>query len=200
MNPRFLRLLRLFFGLLGLIAILSQLQHNQSIGASTVNFFSFFTIQSNLLASAVLLKLALFPKHMSHRFTLVRGGATLYMTMTGIMYALLLSGLDASLQTTLPWVNSVLHYLLPAYMLVDWLIDRPGRLSFKVTRWWLAYPILYLLYSLVRGHFVSWYPYPFINPTSKGYIQVVINCLIIAPCVVIAAWLLTRFAAAKKTQ
>jgi membrane protease YdiL (CAAX protease family) len=33
---------------------------------------------------------------------------------------------------------------------------------------WLAWPLVYLAYSLVRGAVVDWYPYPFLDPDESG--------------------------------
>ena len=60
----------------------------------------------------------------------LRGAATLYMAITGMIFSLLLSGADV--QTPIPWVNSTLHYVFPLFIVIDWLVDRSVRpLSFK---------------------------------------------------------------------
>ncbi len=33
---------------------------------------------------------------------------------------------------------------------------------------WLAFPLLYLVYSLSRGAALDWYPYPFVDPRLPG--------------------------------
>ncbi|MBV9269892.1 MAG: Pr6Pr family membrane protein [Candidatus Eremiobacteraeota bacterium] len=127
------------------------------------NFLSFFTIQSNIFAAGVLIAAAL-----SNRFGALRGAATLYIATTGLVYALLLAGLEESLQTTLHWVNFVLHYFTPAAVVADWAIA-PARLGgsyVRIIASWLSYPLLYCIYSLIRGALIGWYPYPFINPAN----------------------------------
>jgi hypothetical protein len=32
----------------------------------------------------------------------------------------------------------------------------------------LIFPVLYLVYVLVRGNSIGWYPYPFLNPALVG--------------------------------
>ena len=32
-----------------------------------------------------------------------------------------------------------------------------------------CFPLLYVVYSLIRGPFVNWYPYPFLDPRIGGY-------------------------------
>ncbi len=58
---------------------------------------------------------------------------------------------------------------MPVVVALDWWIDPPrARISFPRALVWLAFPLLYLGYSLVRGRLVGWYPYPFLNPESAG--------------------------------
>lgn len=162
---------RIVFGIAGLVAIIFQLGISIQNGRSIVNFFSFFTIESNVLAIVLLLVLGIlsFMKKEFEWLSFLRGAITLYMTMTGIIYVLLLSGNEIALQTTVPWVNAILHYVLPVVILADWLIFPPTTyISFKRAVWWLVFPMAYLIYSLVRGAYANWYPYPFINPVDSG--------------------------------
>jgi hypothetical protein len=54
----------------------------------------------------------------------------------------------------------------------------------------LAYPLVYLGNSLVRGSLVGWYPYPFLDPRGPGgYMGVAWMCLWIAVGMVVAALL-----------
>ncbi|MCA9325442.1 Pr6Pr family membrane protein [Candidatus Saccharibacteria bacterium] len=151
---------------------------------SVINFFSFFTIQSNIFAAIVLMAsgLAMVPRwaiKSDVRFDYLRGAATLYMTITGVIYILLLS--HADVQTPLPWVNAILHYVFPLVMLADWVAFPPKeRIEFRPALWWLAYPLVYGIYSLLRGYFAHWYPYPFISVSQQGYLQVLINCVLVA--------------------
>lgn len=173
---------RLFFGLLTLAAVIVQLSHQIPHGSQTVtNFFSFFTIQSNVLAVGLFLVsgIATLRGRGTERLNFIRGGVTLYMLITGIVYALLLSGLQRELQTTIPWVNTVVHYLMPVVILFDWIIAPARAISFKKALLWLVFPFAYLGYSLIRGYFINWYPYPFLNVHQHGYLRVVATCVVI---------------------
>ncbi len=187
--------LRIAFGLLIVIALVAQLLTNIQQGLSVVNFFSFFTVESNILAAAVLLTVGigtLARRKATPQFAFIRGAATLYMTITGIVFALLLSGLQAELQLTVPWINVVLHYIGPVVLLVDWLLFPPKfKFTFRVALGWLIFPVAYLCYSLVRGSFVQWYPYPFINPIENGWPSVIVMSIIIAAGSAGLAWLLS---------
>lgn len=193
-NHILLAILRLGFGLLISAAIVLQLIMSIEQGRNIANFFSFFTIQSNILAAVVLITVgigSLLNKKATPLFAMIRGAATLYMTITGIVFALLLSGLEQQLQVTLPWVNIVLHYIGPAIMLADWLVFPPSfKFTFQQTVYWLAFPVLYLLYSLIRGAIVLWYPYPFLDPIQTGWPTVLVTSIFIAVGTVGLAWLL----------
>lgn len=195
---------KVFFSILVAAAITAQLDHGlREQGFNFVNFFSYFTIQSNLFGAVMLLisaDLIFWKRKRDHEQEMLRGAATLYMVTTGIIYGLLLS--HAQVQVTLPWVNDVLHRIFPLVMLFDWLYDRPVRkITPKQSLLWLVYPVIYLVYSLVHGPLANyWYPYPFINAAAHGYAQVFINCLGIAAVVIVLAQLLIRLPARIKPK
>lgn len=175
---------RVAFAALALAAIVVQLTRSTSTGFSPANFFSFFTIESNLIAVGVLLWTASgdAERRPSSTVDLIRGAAVLYMSITGIIYGVLLAGYQQELQTTIPWVDTVLHRVIPVVMVADWLID-PPRAAIELRRalLWLAYPLLYAAYSLIRGPLVHWYPYPFLDPGhAGGYGVVALYCVGIA--------------------
>ena len=118
---------RALFGVLALAAIAVQLIDLAGRGVlAPLNFFSYFTIQSNLIGAAVLLiGAARRSSPRSDTFDFVRGVATVYLTVTLVVFALLLSGTDVD--TAIPWVNSVVHEVTPLVLLADWLIDPPAR-------------------------------------------------------------------------
>ncbi len=196
-RQRVLGIFRLFFALLTLAALGTQLSLGlQRDTFSVANFFSFFTIQSNLIGSAVFLftGFAALRAADTDRFAMLRGAATLYLTMTGIIYFLLLRGLEASLQTPVPWVNTVLHYLMPAALLVDWLVAPPGqKITFRRALRWALFPAAYVFYSLIRGPIVGWYPYPFLDVSENSYRQIALTSVVMLLGVVgITALLVAR--------
>lgn len=186
---------RLGLGIVSLGAILVQLISSISRGSSISNFFSFFTIQSNLVAALLLVTVGTYVLlgKSGRTVAYLRGALTLYMTMTGVIYVLLLSGYEQALQTTIPAVNIILHYIMPVAILADWLAFPPEKkLSFRIALVWLAYPLLYLAYSLIRGAITGWYPYPFINPTLSGWPNLIGTSLTIALGSLVLTWLLVQ--------
>jgi hypothetical protein len=189
-----LAITRIAFGFITLSAVIAQLVTSIQKGRDIVNFFSFFTIESNILAAALLLTIgiAVLMQKDDKRIPYIRGAVTLFMTMTGIIYVLLLSGNEESLQTTIPAVNIILHYIMPVVVLLDWLVFPPSqRLSFRIGLAWLLFPVAYLLYSIVRGSITGWYPYPFLNPITNGWPNVIGTSLTLSLGVILLVWLLT---------
>ena len=197
---------RIFFGSLTLFALAVQFAHGAHQGWSTANFFSFFTVQSNIVAAVILIIVGtgtLLGLKSTRQFAFLRGAATLYMVMTGVITFLLLADVASeSLQTTLPWVDTVVHTIMPVVVLGDWLLFPPKfAFSFRTAAYWLLFPLFYLTYSLIRGAFTGWYPYPFIDPNVGGWPLLIATCTGIALGVTGFAWLLTlRTKSAKRSN
>ncbi|HSX02147.1 MAG TPA: Pr6Pr family membrane protein [Candidatus Saccharimonadia bacterium] len=193
---------KLIFSLLAFSAIITEIATIAERGRFVpINFFGYFTVESNLFAAAVLLLSALAVAQNSsathRRLSLLRGAATVYMATTGIVFALLLSGLNVEL-TAVPWDNIVLHYLMPLALVADWLIQRPAfEIQLRQAVPWLIFPVVYVVYSLIRGWFAGWYPYPFLDPATNGYAGVAVTSLGIALLEVALIWLAIQFGPAK---
>jgi hypothetical protein len=43
-----------------------------------------------------------------------------------------------------------------------------------------VFPLAWLVFTLVRGEFVGFYPYPFLNVTDHGYPTVLVYSLLVA--------------------
>jgi hypothetical protein len=162
-------LARVFFAGVTLAAILTQLADLAAAGTlNPVSYFSYFTIDSNLIAATVLLIGARrWRSEPSAAFDLVRGAAVVYMSVTGIVFTLLLSNTDVD--TAIPWVNTVVHELMPIVIVADWLLDPPrDRLTLRQGLLWLSFPVVWLAYTLIRGSLTGLYPYPFLDPATAG--------------------------------
>ncbi|MDN7672619.1 Pr6Pr family membrane protein [Burkholderia oklahomensis] len=138
------------------------------------NFFSYFTQLSSLYAAAVLAAgLWLATRPPSRRYESARGAVVLYMAIAGIVYALLLADVDTLHHATPHYTNWVLHRIMPIAVFIDWLYVAPRvRIDWSHLARWLAFPLAYLGYTLVRGALVDWYPYPFVDPRAHGYLIV----------------------------
>lgn len=170
---------RLVFGLLTLAALaISFIDSIIRSGNSAANFFSFFTVLTNLFVAIVLIASAanlIRHRNPTEADDILRGSATVSIAIVGLVFGLLLSHLDSGM---IPWTNFVLHSLMPVVMVLDWLIQPPkAKLVPKHIWFWIIYPIAYLVYSLIRGAFTNWYPYWFIDPGKApgGWTGVVVH-------------------------
>ena len=163
------------------------------LATSITNFFSFFTIQSNLIGGVALLigaGLLLRSAATEPRwFGVLRACATAYLATTGIVYNTLLRQIELPQGLTVPWSNELLHVVVPIIMVVDWLFA-PGRrrLGWGAIGAVVAYPIVWAVYTMVRGPLTfsditqgyGWYPYPFLDPANAGYGSVALYVVLIA--------------------
>jgi hypothetical protein len=84
--------------------------------------------------------------------------------------------------------DELMHDVMPLLFLIYWWCCVPkGTLRLKHLALWVIYPVVYFAYSLLRGHLLATYPYPFIDVEKLGYPQVFINAAgLLAGFVVIA--------------
>lgn len=160
-----------------------------------ISFFSFFTIDSNVLAAVVFLIGVIFAlrgrTEDGRWYAVTRASVTAYMATTGIVYNTLLRGIELPQGTTLPWSNEVLHVVAPILMVIDWLFA-PGRIRLEWKTIWIIviFPLVWGVYTLIRGPLTFdavtgndyWYPYPFLNPNiaPEGYVSVAFYLVLIA--------------------
>ncbi|MBW4705827.1 Pr6Pr family membrane protein [Micromonospora sp. RL09-050-HVF-A] len=167
-----------------------------ALGPATVTgLLPYFTIQSNLAVG-------LFAGYAAWRAgqsrpeppSALKGAVTLYITITGVVYHLVLANPASPFAMAQPdrgpaeaVGNQFLHTVVPLLALADWtLFDERGRLRLRYAAWWLTFPLAYLGFALVRGLIVHRYPYPFVDAGQLGYAGVTVSAVFFA----VAFWLL----------
>lgn len=186
---------RIAFAVFALVAIVAQFTRSFDdpfLGAS--NFPFLFTYQSNVVAAIVLLIGAwrlLDSQPDAEHWDLVRGAVVTWMATTGIVHAVLpTSANDTGIVYNYPWATDVLHILMPLVLLADWLLVPPRhRLVVRHALLWTVYPLLFAGFSLVRGRFVDWYPYPFLDPRDNSWGTVALYVAGIAAGFLLFSWL-----------
>jgi len=99
-----------------------------------------------------------------------------------------LSGQQEQLDTHYAFANFVVHYLIPAVLIVDWVVDPPRHLlGSRTAIAWLVYPLAWFTYTLVRGSVAGWYPYPFVDVSRHGYGGVLLRALLFLAAFAVAA-------------
>lgn len=124
---------------------------------------------------------------------ILRSVTAVYILVVGIGFAILLSGLEGVVLTAVPWDNTVLHYITPLAVLLDFIFDRPRtKVQFKKSLIWITFPIVYVAYSLIRGAITGWYPYPFLNPHISGFGSVLLAVLGLTVVGIILIYIVTH--------
>lgn len=170
-----LGLLRLAAAAAGIVALVSRFFYGASFRSFVAtDFFGYLTVQSNIAAVAVNLAagtLILRGQAESRRFSELRAALTCFLLVAGIVFGILASQAPAQgYRLEVPLSDQVLHFFLPTFALVDWLVF-PGRQRVRWrTLWWmLAYPTVWGVVTIIRGRIVGWYPYFFLDPAQAGF-------------------------------
>jgi hypothetical protein len=143
-----------------------------------VRVFSFFTIQSNVLAAVVSWQLARDPNRDGPLWRVVRLAGLFGIAVTGIVYSTVLARVHEPHGWKQVSTNTIFHYLVPLAMVICWLISGPRpRITGKVVAWALVWPVAWLGYCLAYGAGSGWYPYPFVDVSTHGYGRVLLNAL-----------------------
>jgi len=147
-----------------------------------VRFFSYFTIDSNLLVAICSTSIMCFPKTGLGNFfskPSVKTALTVYITVVALVYNTVLRFLWV-LEGWAMVLNELLHVVVPLMFLVYWIFFVPKyELKWKNIWGWLIYPLVYTVFVMVRGSFVEFYPYPFLNVNKLGVAKVLFNCIAI---------------------
>jgi hypothetical protein len=145
---------------------------------SIANLFSYFTILCNLLVALSLSFSIFLPKTKTGIYfssISVQTAIALYIFIVALVYNSVLRGL-LLLEGWQILVDNMLHVVIPILYLLYWFFFVPkAYLNWKNGMYWTLFPFLYLIYSLIRGAIVQWYPYPFLNAAKYGYEQVIFN-------------------------
>jgi hypothetical protein len=171
---RILGAVRLVAALVGVVALVGDFDYVQGFTAfATANWFSYFTTQSAMAGVVVLaasgahaLRGGVEPRLMAA----VRAIVVSYVVVSGVVFGLIV--LESSAQSyyvEVPWSSRLLHFVLPAYALLDWVVA-PGRprVPWQAVGWAMAFPVAWCAFTEVRGPRVGWYPYFFMDPAQVG--------------------------------
>ncbi len=177
-STKFSRYYRLLFALVGWSAMLliwTMAVLERPPGSSALvelaRSLRFFTTQTNLFVllwySAALLfwqrdwaKVLLQP--------VVKGAFTLYITVTFIIFFIVLQPL-ANPEGVYVYTNAIVHYVTPIAFIIDWILFEKKRIyQWRYALIWLVYPIAYLVFALTYGSLTGDAIYPFLNVTALG--------------------------------
>jgi hypothetical protein len=149
-----------------------------SLLGGLMSFFSFFTVLTNTLVATVLTCELTSRESAARRWFLqpwVSSAIAVSIAVVGLAYSLLLRHLWHP--EGWQWLaDELMHDIMPVLFLVYWFCYVPkGTLRLRHIALWIIYPLVYFGYSLLRGHLLAVYPYPFVDVVKLGYPQVFIN-------------------------
>jgi hypothetical protein len=150
-----------------------------------VNFFSYFTILSNISVALLTTSVAFWPESAMGRFftrSTVAASVQLFIAVTGLIYFFILRKLWNPVGAQYA-ADAGLHYVTPVLFTLYWLFFVPkGRLRMGNVPSMLIFPLAYGAYALIRGAITQavypsaiWYPYPFIDVSEIGYPRTLLN-------------------------
>ncbi|HET8778841.1 MAG TPA: Pr6Pr family membrane protein [Agromyces sp.] len=186
---RSLGVFRLLVAVLEIVAIIGNYQYVLGFRFfATANFFSYFTIQSAMMAVVVLLvagAFALLTPRDPAWLGVVRTIVTVYVLVSGIVFGLIVAQASTrDYRVDVPWSDTLLHFVVPGLAIIAWVTDSVTAVNVRVpwstVGWVLVYPSLWLAYTLVRGADVGWYPYFFLDEAQvDGPVGVALYCALV---------------------
>lgn len=159
--------------------VLSATGDNDTLSTRLIRLISFFTIEANLIVAIASISLAIDPDRDGRRWRVLRLLSVTCIAVTGVVYVSVLRGL-VEFTPAARVADTGLHYVTPVLVVLGWLAFGPRpRVSVGIIGVALAFPLLWLAYTLVRGEVADWYPYPFVDVANEGYAVVLLNCVVV---------------------
>ena len=173
-------------GVIALFSVILQLylmieNRVADVPETVIRFFSFFTILTNLLVGiyfSVLINSNNFKTSFFYKLFSVTS-VTIYIFIVGLVYQIALRHIwqPAGLQRL---VDELLHSIIPILVVLYWYFyENKNNLKYSDVWFWLIYPIVYLIFILIRGQISGYYPYPFLNIPAIGSVSTLINIIIL---------------------
>lgn len=159
------------------------------IPETIVRFFSYYTVSTNILIAICFT--AVYLKGIGEKNNFFARPNTLtatavYICIVALTYNVILRFLWAPTGLTrVP--DELLHLIIPIIYIIFWIKFIPKQnLQWKNILPWAIYPLLYCGYTLLRGPYAQWYPYPFMDVIKLGYNKVLFNSAMV--CLVFVAF------------
>lgn len=129
---------------------------------------SYFTEWSNVVVAVAMCLLWRDPRRDSYWRRVLRADSLLMITVTAIVYALLLAPAEHPTGWSV-FTNPLQHIVVPAVTVLVFLVWGPrGWFSWRVVAGALIIPVAWIVWMLARGAVVGAYPYDFVDPVAHG--------------------------------
>lgn len=153
-----------------------------SSAEGTIRFFTYFTIECNILVAASLTFILLGNRSRLGVFFSSNSTQTaiaVYIFIVGLTYNLILRKLWAPQGLQLI-VDNILHGAVPLIFVIYWIAFVPKKnLQWADAARWLAYPAIYFSWVIIFGALTSFYPYPFIDVNVLGYLTMFMHAAVL---------------------
>lgn len=167
--------------------ILMMQNRTSPVAETIIRFFSFFTILTNTLAAVYFTGQIISIKQTNRPGVL--SALTVYIFMVGIVYQVLLRHIWQP-QGMQMIIDELLHTINPLLVIFYWYkYEQRSLVFYSSIKTWLIYPVVYLVYVIIRGGLSGFYPYPFINVTQLGLAKSLTNSLLLSICFIVFAML-----------
>ena len=149
-----------------------------SIAETLFVYFGYFTVWANILIALAFTAPLLNPDKKLANFFMrpaVRAALATYIFMVSVVYHMLIVPYWNPQGFT--WLTATgLNTVMPILYIIDWLFFAEKRpIFYKHLPYWLIFPAVYGVTSIIRGLFTNVYPYPFLNVAELGIGDVLFN-------------------------
>jgi hypothetical protein len=149
-----------------------------SIAETLFVYLGYFTVWANVLIALAFTVPLLNPDRKLADFFMrpaVRAALATYILMVSVVYHMLIVPYWNPQGFT--WLTATgLNTVMPILYIIDWLFFAEKRpIFYKHLPYWLIFPTVYGVTSIIRGLFTNVYPYPFLNVAELGIGDVLFN-------------------------
>jgi len=149
-----------------------------SIAETLFVYFGYFTVWANILIALAFTAPLLNPDRKLADFFMrpaVRAALATYILMVSVVYHMLIVPYWNPQGFT--WLTATgLNTVMPILYIIDWLFFAEKRpIFYKHLPYWLIFPAVYGVTSIIRGLLTNVYPYPFLNVAELGIGNVLFN-------------------------
>jgi hypothetical protein len=139
-------------------------------------YFAYFSIITAIFAGALLLVVgvrALRNLEEGKRLEIAKLSLTVAMVVVGVVYHALLSDVANDVRDgDYVWPvfpNEFIHTYAPILIVLEYLVSQKTfNIRLRAALWVAVFPLVWLMFSVIRGSITNWWPYWFINPNGEA--------------------------------
>jgi len=160
-----------------------------------LNSFIYYTMQTNFMVT-IWFTLAIIwykkPQLLEKITGALKGAFTLYITITFVIFAVLLQMFYPFPKGWAAFSNLVLHYITPIAFIFDWILTE-NKIKYKWTYmlYWIVYPVCYIIFAVIHGTITDNYIYYFFDINALGILGFVMYTSILIVFGIVLAGLYT---------